>query len=134
VTDDQLDGRDLDRAVAEAMGWTAIADGFYKGELLGRKPGCEEDGYLLPLYSTDPSTLPEMLAWFPLTGDLVVERCIATGVWRASWWTYPSEAEAFGSPPSWRQSPISSDGCTTVTESVARLIVAVAKAKKEQGK
>ena len=121
---DQLDGRDLDRAVAEAMGWTAIVDGFYKGELLGRKPGCEEDGYLLPLYSTDPRTQAEKLAWFRSQGLLVCHWGVDDS--GLDEWTVETE-----------------DGKVVTTRFVkrdlwdlalARLIVVVAKAKKEQGK
>jgi len=122
MTDDQLDGRDLDRACAEAMGWTAIVDGFYKGELLGRKPGCEEDGYLLPLYSTDPSTLPETLAWIRSQVDELSELMLeerSKGEWLACVWDDRETPGVRGA---------------TITEVAARLVVAVAKAKKEQGK
>ena len=118
---DQLDGRDLDRACAEAMGWTAIADGFYKGELLGRKPGCEEDGYLLPLYSTDPSTLPETLVWIRSQVDELSELMLeerSKGEWLACVWDDRETPGVRGA---------------TITEVAARLVVAVAKAKKEQG-
>lgn len=110
---------ELDRAAAEAMGWTAIADGFYKGELLGRKPGCEEGDYLLPLYSTDPAALPEMLAWLMQHADVEI----------VAWRDLTVEAATIQSDR--HRVDLRRNGAT-IYEAVARLVVAVAKAKKEQ--
>lgn len=59
MTNDQLDGRDLDRACGEAMGWTK-----HNGPIGWCKPsGRRERHGMLPEFSTDPSTQAEKLAF-----------------------------------------------------------------------
>ena len=113
---DQLDGRDLDRACAEAMGWTtkefSSATAMVRGKELVWQP---------PRYSTDPSTQAEKLA-FLQQPDGAVGIDIRNGEATATVWSFADLiicAEATGA---------------TIDQALARLVVSVAKAKKEQGK
>lgn len=92
---DQLDGRDLDRACAEAM-----------GKIGGR-------------WSTDPSTQAEKLVW--LRQHFVL---VCFGFYR------DGEVWAQGSIDDVDTVDMGSSG-TTIDQALARLIVALAKAKKE---
>jgi len=120
---DQLDGRDLDRACAEAMGWTHMIPGpdWIMPEVLHwLRPDGSFKGSL-PSFSTDPSTQAEKLA-FLQQPDGAVGIDIRNGEATATVWSFADliiYAEATG---------------TTIDQALARLIVAVAKAKKEQGK
>ena len=126
---DQLDGRDLDRACAEAMGWTtkefSSATALVRGKELVWQP---------PRYSTDPSTQAEKLAFLrqqkvvakagyvisrveEIRISEIVEDC-----------PEPVRVEAIGLPP-----PATAYGAT-IDQALARLVCAVAKAKKGQGK
>lgn len=112
---DQLDGRDLDRACAEAMGWTtkefSSATAMVRGKELVWQP---------PRYSTDPSTQKEKLAWLHSEGAV----CVIIG-------HYAGHASACAT------SPVMDNQHTrgaTIDQALARLVCVVAKAKKEQGK
>jgi len=120
---DQLDGRDLDRACAEAMGWTHMIPGpdWIMPEVLHwLRPDGSFKGSL-PSFSTDPSTLPETLAWIRSQVDELSELMLeerSKGEWLACVWDDRETPGVRGA---------------TITEVAARLVVAVAKAKKEQG-
>ena len=113
---DQLDGRDLDRACAEAMGWTtkefSSATAMVRGKELVWQP---------PRYSTDPSTQKEKLAWLRQHHQCIALFCDPTEV-LAGVWEDGAVLEELAVV------------CTTTEEALARLVCSVAKAKKEQGK
>ena len=113
--------RDLDRAVAEAMGWTNITVHDEGATLIGDRSGVEE--CYVPRYSTDPSTQAEKLRWLRQDGRHVLILIDATdGLTTASAFTGPADR---GAP--------TTHGIT-IDQALAALVVAVAKAKKEQGK
>lgn len=140
---DQLDGRDLDMAVAEAMGLNprkmmSRQRGVYvisNRWICDRPHGDGKGGArAVPLYSTDPSTQAEKLAFLrqqkvvakagyvisrveEIRISEIVEDC-----------PEPVRVEAIGLPP-----PATAYGAT-IDQALARLVVSVAKAKKEQGK
>lgn len=116
---DQLDGRDLDRACAEAMGWTtkefSSATAMVRGKELVWQP---------PRYSTDPSTQKEKLAWLiPQSCSLYKQVGIAVS----------DDVDFTGASMQFRGETITAHG-TDIDQALARLVVSVAKAKKEQGK
>lgn len=108
--------RDLDCACAEAMGWTtkefSSATALVRGKELVWQP---------PRYSTDPSTRAEMLRWLRACDFRLVE---ITG-WDDGTWV----AKGFGSPDHHLDRE---ERGATIDEALARLVCAVAKAKKEQ--
>lgn len=67
---DQLQGSDLSRAVARALGWTSIRD--VDGVVYGVAPGAKNNvEYVVPWYATDPARIPELLAWLRLCGAIL---------------------------------------------------------------
>ena len=88
----QPSGRDLDRAVAEAMGWTYVEAWFAEGlgSLHGVHPTAQERRRIQN-YSTDFSALPEMLKWLEPFGPLMLFRD-ENGPWTADW----CDAQSFG--------------------------------------
>lgn len=122
--------RDLDRACAEAMGWTVAAPDYDLGMGVSGdtvqwkcKPKHCGDTWALRAYSTDPSTQAEKLAWLRACDFRFVE---ITG-WDDGTWV----AKGFGSPDHHLDRE---EQGATIDEALAALVVAVAKAKKEQGK
>ena len=122
---DQLDGRDLDRACAEAMGWTHMIPGpdWIMPEVLHwLRPDGSFKGSL-PSFSTDPSTQKEKLAWLIPQSESLYKQVVLVAaddeiITRASM--------LFG------RRTISETG-TDIDQALARLVCSVAKAKKEQG-
>lgn len=109
---------ELDRAAAEAMGWTQITV-HGEGAMLGDKPGGR--GLFVPSYSTDPAALPEMLAWLMQHADVEI----------VAWRDLTVEAATIQSDR--HRVDLRRNGAT-IYEAVARLVAAIGKAKKEQGK
>lgn len=117
-------GRDLDRAVAVAMGLRPIPasvprSGDWLCDWQRNATFSETTGWAhrhLPAYSTDPACLDEMLAWLVARGQpeiALVESDDGGDLW-----------EAYLAPRSIPQRG------STIYEAVARLVVAVAEAQK----
>lgn len=106
--------RDLDRACAEAMGWTtqefSSATALVRGKELVWQP---------PRYSTDPSTQAEKLRWLRACDFRFVE---ITG-WDDGTWV----AKGFGSPDHHLDRE---EQGTTIDEALARLICCISRKTK----
>lgn len=129
---DQLDGRDLDRACAEAMGWTVTDNPYWDGKTDIYYCGTEGPYYPNGLVfekgdrcwhdwalSRDRSTQETKLAWLHSEGAV----CVILG-------HYADHVTACATSPVAENQHAQG---TTIDQALARLIVAVAKAKKEQG-
>lgn len=131
MTDDQLEGRDLDRACAEAMGWTVAAPDYDLGMGVSGdtvqwkcKPKHCGDTWALRAYSTDPSTQAEKLAW--------LHENVPVGYWPVL--VGPSCGRMIGK---WdvdvtnvEDEPLAQAEGTTIDEALARLICCISRKTK----
>lgn len=119
---DQLQGRALDESAAIAMGWT-VERGYYGSFDRWTSPSGESPSgefWTGVAFSTDPARISEMLAWFDNQG---IELIIGNNPKSSDWTKW--EAEAMPEPPG--QCCLAHG--TTLSEALARLVVAVAAAK-----
>lgn len=100
----QLTGRALDEAVAKALGWSFLRDGWHNGERFS---------FRCPRFSTDAACIPEMLAWLTNHGSVGID--IVKSVTEAAITSGPREGvTAIGA---------------NISEALARLVAAVGEAR-----
>lgn len=113
-TNDKLQGRALDEAVARAMGWQCRDGVTTKAASVGRT----HVRFGITRYSTDPATQAEMLAWIDgKTGCGVILTIYTTDLSVAAVLDDYDDMGACTVPPGHG---------ATINEALARLVVAVA--------
>jgi hypothetical protein len=112
----ELTGRELDRAVAEAMGWRPTGPTWPD---VWNKPASDGNPAMttaLPPFSTDYACLPGMLAWLEARAyDL------------SMWWT--DHAKRWSTNMKWNVGQYGRSGAT-LPEALARLVIEVARRQK----
>lgn len=115
----ELEGRALDAACAKAMGYRVLTNDI---DELWQEKGDEQeqhDGSHLRRYSTNPACIPEMLAWLHDPPAVV-----AIGSWWNGTWAFLTHTKF-----SMDKVPEHAVRGATISEALARLVVAVKEAK-----